>query len=97
MPLPSHGVRRAVTVAGPCLLSAACALFPSAPPQHAGDAVVLSAGKLQTCAITGAGATYCWGHNTYGELGDGTSTPSAKPVPVAGGHRFVALSAGVNY
>jgi alpha-tubulin suppressor-like RCC1 family protein len=59
--------------------------------------VVLSAGKLQTCAITGAGVTYCWGHNTYGELGDGTSTPSAKPVPVAGGHRFVALSAGVNY
>ena len=32
------------------------------------------------CARTGSGAVWCWGENSFGEIGDGTTT--ARPVPV---------------
>jgi hypothetical protein len=40
-----------------------------------------------TCAITTSGAAYCWGLNSLGELGIGTTTPSSTPVAVSGGSR----------
>jgi alpha-tubulin suppressor-like RCC1 family protein len=54
------------------------------------QAIVLS---LQaTCGITRSGAAYCWGFNVYGQLGDGTTTLSASPRPVSGGHSFRKLA-----
>lgn len=53
----------------------------------------ITAGYKHTCALTG-GIAYCWGDNSYGQLGDGTTTTTLTPVPVAGGLTFVALSAG---
>src|SRR2546426_11160538 len=47
-----------------------------------------------TCGVTTAGAVYCWGMNDYGQLGDGSTTNESSPVPVAGGLRFAAVSAG---
>ena len=44
---------------------------------------VLSAGKLNTCGITAAGETWCWGYNAFGELGDGTTTNRTSPVKVS--------------
>jgi len=56
--------------------------------------VTAGAGGGHTCGVTTGGATYCWGHNGFGELGDGTTTDQASPVAVAGGPGFAAVSAG---
>jgi hypothetical protein len=36
------------------------------------------------CYLTAGNAVECWGDNTFGELGNGTNTPSKTPVPVNG-------------
>src|SRR5204862_2751579 len=48
-----------------------------------------------TCGLIGGGAAYCCGGNYVGQLGDGSTTNSSTPVPVAGGLNFSALTTGV--
>lgn len=48
------------------------------------NVVAIAAGGYHSCALTSAGAAYCWGFNQYGELGNGTFTNSATPVQVSG-------------
>ncbi|HET7026045.1 MAG TPA: Ig-like domain-containing protein [Gemmatimonadales bacterium] len=52
-----------------------------------------------TCGLTGAGAAYCWGSNSWGAVGNDTSTEVdvLVPVPVAGGHVFTKLVAGYDH
>jgi alpha-tubulin suppressor-like RCC1 family protein len=56
--------------------------------------VSIGVGSTHACALTTAGAVYCWGFNSYGQLGTGTTSNVPLPVPqlVTGGQRFVALS-----
>ena len=58
----------------------------------------VSVGGIHTCGVAAGGVAYCWGWNTRGQLGDGTSgTERWVPVRVVGDARFAAVSAGDRY
>jgi alpha-tubulin suppressor-like RCC1 family protein len=57
----------------------------------------VDAGTLHTCAITAAGKAWCWGSGGFGELGDGKSPSSLRPVAVAGGLTFLEIRAGTSF
>ncbi|MBS0556173.1 MAG: RCC1 repeat-containing protein [Proteobacteria bacterium] len=44
----------------------------------------ISAGYSHTCALSAAGALKCWGWNSNGQLGDGSTTNRTTPVAVSG-------------
>ncbi len=45
-----------------------------------------------TCAINTTGNLYCWGQNTLGEIGDGTTTDRALPNAISGTYAKVSVS-----
>ena len=56
---------------------------------------VLAVGHSHTCGLVAGGVAYCWGLNSNGQLGDGTTTDASGPKAVAGGLTFKAISAGI--
>ena len=71
-------------------------------------AISIAAGTVHSCAVLDSGQVLCWGDNSYGQLGDGSSfdfittgtfTPSAVPVPVVGidGTSLKATAVSVSY
>ena len=99
------------TIVGPqqCVFGAPCSTTPAAVAGGLTFTTV-SAGDNHTCGLTATGAAYCWGQNTYGQLGIGSTTGpqqcsvsgglvscSTTPVPVTGGGAFASLSAGGNH
>ena len=72
----------------------------------------VAAGNSHTCALNGAGVAYCWGDNSFGQLGSvtgtlpasGNGTPptpgAAAPTAVTGpaaNERFTLIAAGDNH
>jgi hypothetical protein len=54
----------------------------------------VSTGRNYTCGLTAEHSAFCWGTNWFGSLGtDPPTSATPTPLPVAGGHSFVKLSA----
>ena len=56
-----------------------------------------SAPISHTCGVTVNQEIYCWGDNTYGQLGNGTQTPSPVPVKVSSDLKFRSVTTGYGY
>ena len=64
-------------------------------PAAFGETYIQAASSWKhTCAIYGSGGLHCWGDNSSGQLGDGTTTHSAIPVAVPGLTGVTSVSAG---
>jgi alpha-tubulin suppressor-like RCC1 family protein len=57
----------------------------------------IAAGSRHTCALADQGAAYCWGRNTHGELGNGSTGDQNVPVPVSNMTSGVVSIAGGFY
>jgi len=59
----------------------------------------IAAGSQHTCVLSTVGGVQCWGHNDYGQLGDGTSgNHRTTPVGVVGlGSSVATIDAGYWY
>ncbi|HSM04667.1 MAG TPA: cytochrome c peroxidase [Longimicrobiales bacterium] len=59
----------------------------------------VGAGDRHTCAATRELVAWCWGDNSFGQLGLDTTTgdPSAVPTPVRTSHRFAEFTAGLGH
>ncbi len=59
-----------------------------------GDVTAIEAGVLSFCALRSDATVWCWGRNTRGVLGDGTTMNRNVPVQVGGLTDATALSVG---
>ena len=54
----------------------------------------IAAGAATSCVVTTSNTTYCWGDNTTGQLGNGTSASTDVPVMVSGNISFTSIAVG---
>jgi alpha-tubulin suppressor-like RCC1 family protein len=54
----------------------------------------LSAGFVHSCALRAGQMATCWGDNTAGQMGTGTTAALVPPTDVAGPVRFTSLASG---
>lgn len=56
---------------------------------------IVAAGGF-SCALASDGGIYCWGNNAFGDLGDGTSIPHARPTQVGTATDWIDVDARTN-
>lgn len=71
---------------GPEMCNVASVYCSTKPVEVAGiaNAVAVSVGAGYACVVLTDSHVDCWGHNQNGQLGDGTTSYKAAPVPVSG-------------
>ena len=59
----------------------------------------VSAGDAHTCGLTSGGQAYCWGNNSYGQIGDSTKTFASSPTAVhqPAGVTFTQITSGARH
>lgn len=63
-------------------------------PAYSADPMDISAGENHTCILESNGEAYCWGDNSVGQLGNGSTKSSMRAVAVSGDLRFESISVG---
>ena len=66
-------------------------------PANPATATLVVSGNYMSCAIVEDSTVKCWGNNTLGQLGNGTTTDSSTPVVVSGLSGVIGLAAGQNH
>jgi len=70
-------------------------------PLSGSKVVTVSAGGYHTMALDDQNRLWAWGQNTYGQLGDGSTTRRSEPAQVdlapLNGSKVVAISTGVQH
>lgn len=83
-------------------------LSPTQVPNLAEAIITVTAGGVNTCALSVSGKLYCWGNNHSGQLGDGTTishtisiqvplTRSVQAVDISGRHMCALLTDSAVY
>ena len=97
-----RGVIGALAAGG---LLAACAQIAGLSDHQPYPVTAITAGADHACLPMNNGDVWCWGDNTYGQLGDGTATgpaicgyypcsPVPVAVPLAGGMTATSIAEG---
>ncbi len=60
-------------------------------------ATASAGGTGHSCAVTASGGVQCWGGNDSGQLGDGSETQNATPVPVSGISNALTVGVGQSH
>lgn len=59
-----------------------------------GVPATITAGYTHSCGVNATGAIICWGDNTYGQLGSGTTDATTGLATVNGPTQIIAVAAG---
>jgi len=61
------------------------------------SALAIAVGSAHACAVIDGGTVQCWGRNSAGELGDGTTVSRGQPVSVIGVSNATRVATGSHF